>query len=195
MKYLLNLVVLLLCLVGCGYTLQGGGSVLPPDVRRIYIPTAENSTAEAGLTLTVTEALRDEFERYGVITVVDDAAQADAILKSRIVSVKRDTRTVTSTTDTALQLDSLLTISAELRRVNGQLLWANRNISSSKSYGTTSGVVVTNSADFAAGSISSSDLGSLNSREISRGQEQMVFESLAADIAKTAYTEAVLPDF
>ena len=195
MKQTLCLMVFLLSLSGCGYVLQGSGSVLPPDVRRIYIPMAENSTAEAGLSLTVTEALRDQFERYGVIIVVDDAPQADATLKSRIVSVKHSTRTVTSNTDTALQLDTALTLSAELRRSNGQLLWANRNILASESFGTTSNVVVTSTADFASDSINSQDLGALNSREISRGQEQMVLENLAEDLAKEVYTQAVLPDF
>jgi outer membrane lipopolysaccharide assembly protein LptE/RlpB len=189
------LLLIILSLNSCGYTLAGGGSVLPPDVQRVYVPMAENNTPESGLSLTITEALRDRFERFGVLFVVENRSDADAVLRTKILSVKRNTRTVTSGTDTALQLDSILTLACELRRVTGPLLWRNDKIMVSKSFGTSSDVVVTSSADFTAGSLNASDLGELDTRELSRGQEREVLEQLAEEAAKQVYTEAVLPDF
>ena len=137
-------------LIGCGYQFQGGGSILPDDVRRVYIPDVENRTTEAGVAAIVTEALRDQFGRFGVITVVDAASQADAELRCEILQVGQETRTTTSQTDVDLQLESRLVLSAELRRVGGgPLLWEGRNISVSRAFGTTSNAVVTSSADFA----------------------------------------------
>lgn len=188
-------VLICLSLIGCGYTLEGGESVLPPDVKNIYIPLVENNTAESGLSNTVTEALRDRFDRYGVLFVVNNRSQADAELQARIVSVKRNTRTSSSNTDTSLQVDSTLKLAAELRRITGPLLWQNKNISVSRSFGTASNVVVTSSVDFAQGSLSASDLTALDSRELARGQEQAVWERLAEEAAKQIYTKAVLPDF
>jgi outer membrane lipopolysaccharide assembly protein LptE/RlpB len=194
-RIMVLLVGLALCLGGCGYTFQGGGTVLPPDVRRVSIPLVENNSPEAGLSAVVTEALRDQFERYGVLTVVEDGSEADAILRTRIVKVIRESRTSTSETDTALQFDTVLTLAAELQRVTGPVLWRDNNIQVSRAFGSTSGVVVTSSADFAAGSIGGSDLGSLESREVARGQEQDALRALAEQAARQIYDEAVAPDF
>lgn len=182
-------------LVGCGYGFRGSESALPPDVTAVYIPLMKNLSTEPGLEITLTEALRDEFERYGVLTVVERRNEADAILQGTILSVKQETSTTTSNTDTALQLATVLRISAELRRTTGELLWQNENLSASKIFGAESGVVVTSSADFAAGNLGASDLANLDAREVSRGQQQQALEDLTEDVAEKIYTVAVLPDF
>ena len=182
-------------LCSCGYTFQGSGSVLPPDVKVIAIPLVQNASTEAGLTNVVTESLQDRFERFGVVTVVDDPNEADATLKVRITKVTRNQRTSTSTTDQQLQLDTVLTLAAELRRTSGAVLWRDNNISVSKAFGTTSGVVVTTSPDFASGTLGAADLGSLDDREVSRGQEQDALRALSDEAASQIYDSAVAPDF
>lgn len=195
MRKLFSVLVIAGMLSSCGYTFQGSGSVLPADVKVIAIPLVQNASTESGLTTIFTEALRDRFERYGVVSVVDDANEADAVLRARILKVSRNQRTSTSRTDTELQLDTVLTLAAELRRVTGPVLWRDNNISVSKAFGTTSGVVVTSSPDFASGSLGSSDLGALENRELSRGQEQEALRDLAEQAAVQIYDSAVAPDF
>lgn len=187
--------ILIGLLAGCGYKLQGGGSILPPDVKKVYVPRVENLSTEAGFANVVTEALRDRFERFGVLTVVEDAALADAVLKVRVLKVQRGTSSVTSQTDVSLQQDTSVTLAGELRRVSGPLLWQNPNLVVSKAVGTTSGSVVTSSAEFASGSIGASDLAGLSSREVARGQEQEALENLANQAARIIYDQAVAPDF
>jgi outer membrane lipopolysaccharide assembly protein LptE/RlpB len=197
-KYFFQFYVLCGCLVvlcGCGYQFQGSGSALPPDVKFIAIPRVENITAEPGLSTVLTEALRDEFDRYGAVTVVENESQADAVLRTRLISVVRNTDTVTSTTDAALELSTSLTLAGELRRRSGGVLWRNDAVVVSKSFGADSGVVVTSSADFAGGSLGSQDLGSLDTREVSRSQEQEALVELADRAARTIYQEAVAPEF
>lgn len=179
----------------CGYSFQGSGSILPTDVKRIAIPNVQNGSTESGLGTTVTEALREQFERYGAVSVVEDAAEADAVLKAKIIKVAKESRTSSSRTDTALQFDTVMTLAAELRRNNGAVLWQDNNISVSRAFGSTSGVVVTSSSDFAAGSIGSADLGSLDDRDVSRGQEQDALQVLAEQAARQIYDDAVAPDF
>lgn len=182
-------------LLGCGYSFVGAGSVLPPDVKSVYVPVVENASTEPTVSGALTDALQDEFERYGTLRVVDTAGEADAVLKARVVSVKRATASVTSRTDSALQYDTVLALAAELRRTNGQLLWRDPSLSVSRTFGTTSDVVVKSSVDFAAGGLSSRDLGNLDSREIAREQEQEALALLVEEAAKRIYRSAVLPEF
>ncbi len=194
MKRVIVLIVLS-CLAGCGYTFQGSGSVLPPDVKNIYVPRVENNSAEQGMATTMTEALRDRFERFGVVTIVESINEADAVLNAKILKIKRGTRTTTSNTDTALQQETTLSVAAELRRVTGPILWKDGEISVSRSFGTDSQVVVTSSADFSESALSGSDLSGLNTREIARGQEQEALAALADDVATKIYDGAVAPEF
>jgi outer membrane lipopolysaccharide assembly protein LptE/RlpB len=184
------------CLLsGCGYAFQGGGSILPPDVKRVYVAPVENNSTELGLADVVAEALREQFDSYGVVTVVERQNEADAILKVKVSSLKRATRTTQSNTDVALQLETTIVMAAELQRVTGQVLWRDSAIKVSQGFGTNQTSVVTSSASFAGGSIAGSDLSNLSAREISRGQENEVISKLAEDAALLIYNSAVAPDF
>jgi outer membrane lipopolysaccharide assembly protein LptE/RlpB len=182
-------------LLGCGYTLQGSGSVLPPDVKTIYVAPVENNSTELGLSDVLTEALREEFDGYGVVSVVDRQSEADAVLKAKITAVKKATQAVRSVSNTAVQMNTTMNISAELRRTSGGVLWRMGDMKVSKSFGTDASVVVASSADFASGSISSSNLSSLSTREVARGQEKEVLRSLSEELARQVYAQAVSPDF
>jgi len=188
-------VSILLALTGCGYTFEGGGSILPSDVRRVYIPVVANNTPESSLTTALTEALRDRFERYGVLSVVAKESQADATLEAEVVEIKRDTRTSTGVSDFALQNSVTVVVAAELKRRSGQLLWRNKRLSASRTYGAASNVVVTTSPNFSSSSLNAGDLGGLSDREISRGQETEVFNEIAEQAARQIYEQAVLPEF
>lgn len=179
---------------GCGYALQGGGTVLPPDVKNIYIPKAENESTELGLADLVTDALRDQFDSYGAVTVVDKQSQADAVLRVRIVSLIQSVDTVSST-NTTNQMDSTMILSGELRRVTGKVLWRDNQVRVSKNFATNSSTVVTSSPDFASGPIATSDLSGLNQRELARGQQQQALLTMTSDAARMIYDKAVAPDF
>lgn len=181
--------------LSCGYTFQGAGSTLPPSIKTVYIDNVVNNTTKTGLGYTLTEALKDRFDRYGTITVLDNDLQADSVLKTEIVSVDEETRSVTSGTDNALQLETIMTVYSELRSATGQLLWKEKSLKVSKVFGTSQDSVVTSSAAFSSSGLNQSDLNSLDSREISRGQEAEVLEEMTEKIAKKVYESAVLPEF
>ena len=189
--------VTLLCsaLGGCGYTFSGGGTVLPPEIKKVAIPLVDNSTAETGLTTIVTEALRDQFERYGVLSVVEAERDADAVLNARILKVRRETSTVSARDDAALQRDTSMTLAAELRRVDGSVLWRNTRIVVTKAAAASSNVVVTSSVDFASGTLGGSDIRGLDSRQVSAGQEQEALINLSEQAARIIYDQSVAPDF
>ncbi len=186
---------LLSILTSCGYHFQGSRSILPEDIKTVYIAPVTNLTPEPGLGLKFTEVIRSTFERFGALRVVYQKRDADAIFKARIVSIENQTRSVTGATDIELELDLVMTISAELRRSSGQLLWSNPSYRASKSFASTSDSVVTSSADFASGSLSVGSLGGLDSREISRGQSEEVLDSLLEQTSRKLYLSSVASDF
>ena len=181
--------------IGCGYTFRGSESALPPDVKNIYIPQVENNSTKLGLATIVTEAIRDEFDSYGTVSVVDSQSQADAVLKVRILNVKDNTGATRSGTNTALQTQTTITLAGELRRVTGPVLWRDNAIQATQSFGADSSVIVTSSLDFAGGPSGAGDLAGLSGREVSRGQEATALNTLASNVARQLYDKAVAPDF
>jgi outer membrane lipopolysaccharide assembly protein LptE/RlpB len=192
-----SLIVLIVTVLmtGCGYTFRGSGRALPPDVKAIYIPQVDNNSTKLGLATVLTDAVRDEFDSYGTVSVVDNQNEADAVLKVTIVDVKETTSAVRANTNTSLQMQTTMFLTAELRRVTGAVLWRDTQIRVTQTFGADSSVVVTSSAAFAGGSISSGDLSGLSSREISRGQEASALNSLSETAARQMYDKAIAPDF
>ena len=81
------------------------------------------------------EALRDRFERFGVLSIVDERGEADAVLKGAILNVKQDTSTTTSRTDTALEVNTTITLAGEMRKTDGELLWRNKGFTVTRPFG------------------------------------------------------------
>ena len=184
----------LMTLGACGYTFRGSGSVLPPDVKSVYIPSVQNNSTKIGLGTLLTQALRDEFDSYGVVAVVDTEREADAVLTVEVVDVKESAGAV-SGTNTALQMDTIMFLRGELRKYSGELLWRDSQLKVQQTYGANGSSVVTSSVAFAGGSIASGDLEGLSSREVSRGQEGGALTDLAEDASRQIYDKAVAPDF
>ncbi|MCC6221536.1 MAG: hypothetical protein IT291_09885 [Deltaproteobacteria bacterium] len=196
--YKFLVLVLVLCveaLVSCGYRFQGSGSILPDDIRTVAIAPVENETTVSGLGPELGEALRSEFERYGVVTVVEDASLADAVLEAKVLSVGTSVKNVTGSTDIELDAEIMLTIGAQLERRNGQVLWRNNRLSASQSIASVSDVVVTSSSQFLEGGIGAGSLASLEDRELSRGQQRQAISDLTEEISRKVYLEAVAEDF
>lgn len=185
----------LIALTSCSYVFTGSGTILPPDIKKVYIAPVQNNSTQFGLSETMTEAYKDQFDAYGVITVVDNQSEADAVLRSQIKQLTRRSRTASSGTNTSLQLETTMIVSAELARTDGPILWKDSQMSVSKTFGTDASVVVTSSADFASGGIGGADIANLDSRELARGQEQTVLLLLTQQVAQNVYDQAVAPDF
>ncbi len=194
-KRLLAFCSIIACVSGCGYTFQGSGSVLPPDVKKIYIPLVENDSTEGGISNVLTEALRDQFERFGVVQIVESAREGDAELTVRIKSVTKTSRSVTSKSDVALQSETSMVLSAVLQRQTGAVLWRNDNLAISTAYAAAEGGLVSSSSEFAQGVIGASELDNLDPRQFARSQEQAALEQIAQLASQRIYLDSVSPDF
>lgn len=186
---------LLIFTCSCGYQFQGSGSVLPEDIKTVYVERVQNETTYSGVDLQLREAIKDRFDRYGVVTVVDQKDLADAVVSARILSIGTLVKDVTGRSDIELEQDLVISIFAELVTTQGQTLWRNPNLQVTQSIASVGDVVVTSSSDFAQGGISAGTLGSLGSREVARGQAQASFDDLTQEAARQLYLDAVAADF
>jgi hypothetical protein len=186
---------LLSVFTGCGYSFQGSSTILPSSVRKVFVAQVKNNSTDARLGVLVTEALRDRFDRGGVITLVDSIDDADAVLTASIKRVDGGAVTSTSTTNQALQVNNALVLSAELRRLNGQILWNNPSLVVNRYSAATRSAVQTSTGDFASTGLLASDVVGLNDREVARSQQQSVYGPLVDEAARRVFEESVGPDF
>lgn len=110
------LVVAAVCgLAGCvGYRL---GSMLPPDIRTVYVPTFVNRTSEPLIEAEATRAALQQLQADGTLRVVGRPEDADAILEVELqdytlhaLSFDRENR------DRANEYRATITASVTLRR-------------------------------------------------------------------------------
>jgi len=83
----LALVLLLLLLVpSCGYTLVGRGAFLPEYIQTVAIPTFVNRTSTFEVEIRLTDAVTTEFIGRGNFRVIGEVQNADAVLRGEITS-------------------------------------------------------------------------------------------------------------
>jgi outer membrane lipopolysaccharide assembly protein LptE/RlpB len=72
----------------CGYNLVGRSSNIPDDIRAIHIETLENGTQRPQVEQILTQALIDEMVTRRRFKVVNNEAEADAVLRGKVVSFR-----------------------------------------------------------------------------------------------------------
>lgn len=78
--------ILLPMTFGCGYSLEGRGSLLPPHILRVGIPTLENNTTMASLGEIVTSEIYSQFISRGNFQVQATDTGVDAVLEGTVTS-------------------------------------------------------------------------------------------------------------
>jgi outer membrane lipopolysaccharide assembly protein LptE/RlpB len=147
MKRLLIL-VLLLPLCGCGYSLAGRGSFLPASIRVIGVPLFTNNSTVYELERRITDKVRAELAGRGKYRVEATTTGADAILAGTISSVTIATAAVNSSGQATRYLLTL-TASVELRDVAAdKVIWANPSLQFREEYDVTSTTLATDAAAF-----------------------------------------------
>jgi hypothetical protein len=113
---------------GCGYSLAGRGSFLPPYVKTIGIPTFTNRTTIFNLETLLTQKVRSEFIGRGKYQILPQNTGVDGLLIGEVTSV-----TIVPASFSTQQLASryAITMSArmELRDVReNKVLWENPSL-------------------------------------------------------------------
>lgn len=108
--------VLAVWLGGCGFQFAPyrGGEV----VGNVVIEGLDNDSFEPGVEATVLDALHRVFLRRGVLTLVDDPAQADFVIGGIIEPIQTRSRSFSSVT-LALEYEVTMRLSLDVLRVTG----------------------------------------------------------------------------
>ncbi len=96
--FALALAVLLpvILLSGCGYTLKGQGSFLPEHIKSIMIPELRNRTPKLELEQVITRKIQEELISRGTYSLADSKDDAGAILEATIMEYKTTPKSINS---------------------------------------------------------------------------------------------------
>jgi hypothetical protein len=106
--------------VGCNYSLVRYREA-SPDAPRLYVQTLQNDTAEAGVELLFTEALRREVLRRGGLRLVSDSGAADYRVGGRVALLDTVSRSFSSTV-LALEYTVRLVLDLQLQLRDGSAI-------------------------------------------------------------------------
>jgi hypothetical protein len=133
---------------GCGYSLAGRGSFLPPSIKTIGVPTFGNNTTVFNLEAQMTQKVRAEFIGRGRYQILPEATNVDAVLIGEVTNVS-----IEPVSFTGQQLASRYLISmyarVELRDVReNKVLWDNPGLMFRQEYEAQSGQTALDPAAF-----------------------------------------------
>jgi len=127
--------IAILCLVAvwaCGYRFSGQGG-FPQGVEKIFIEVFENRTNKTGIERVVTNQVVFEFTRQREKSLVNDAQNAEAILKGVIQNIR--TQTISRVgTEVASQREVVMTVDLRLIKDGGDVIWAVKGITDRQAF-------------------------------------------------------------
>ena len=132
----------ILCLFlcgGCGYQMVGKETHVPPGLSSVAIPTFANQTFEPGIEVPFTQGFLTEFIRDRRVKVVD-RSEADSVLEGVIKSLQIYSAAY-DRSGLATEYQTTVVIDLTLRKRTGEILWIEKDISESRWYKASSGVL------------------------------------------------------
>jgi outer membrane lipopolysaccharide assembly protein LptE/RlpB len=112
-------------LAGCGYSLVGRASNIPPEVKTVHLAPFENTTQRVNVDQILTRAVNDELVTRQRFTVVASEEGSDADLTGKVTSF--EVRPVTFDSDRrATEYEITITASVSLKQRDPErVLWQN----------------------------------------------------------------------
>lgn len=135
-------------LLGCGYQLVGKETHLPPGIQSLAIPTFSNQTFEPGIEIPFTQGFLREFIQDRRVRVVD-RSEADSILEGVIKSFQIYT-VAYDRSGIALEYQTAVVIDLTLKKKNGEILWAEKDLSDTRVYRASTSALISESNKAAA---------------------------------------------
>jgi outer membrane lipopolysaccharide assembly protein LptE/RlpB len=121
-------------LAGCGYALVGRGTNIPDTIQSVYLAPLQNETRRSEVEQILTQALAEELVSRRRFTVVNDAAQADAVIDGSVIGFDA---TPMIFDDEGRATEYQITITARMSfrdRAGDQVLWQNDRYVYKESY-------------------------------------------------------------
>ncbi len=125
---------LVLALSGCGYHVAGHSSALPKNIQVIAVTPLENKTTSYRIEQKLTSATVHEFLAATHYKVVSNAADGDAVLRGKVVSLEASPllfdNTSATSTSSGRATTMVVTVKCEVSltdSVSGKVLYHNEN--------------------------------------------------------------------
>jgi hypothetical protein len=148
---------LVVCIPGCGYSLAGRGSFLPPDIKVIGIPMFVNHTNVFDMEKRITDRVVSEFIGRGKYKVERRATDVDAVLLGQISSITLTPAAFTGER-TASRYVLTLTAKIEFKDVKAdKVLWSNPMMQFREEYDVTNTASATDPAAFFGDNVNALD--------------------------------------
>ena len=129
------IVLAMTSLWACGYHFVGtGGDGIDPAIKRVHVLTFGNATNEPNVETTFRSAFIDRLIQGGRFQIVDQAAQADAVLKGNIKLLVKTPLAYTSGNLASEERWSTTVDLSFQERETGKILWANSDFSLTADY-------------------------------------------------------------
>ena len=179
---------LVICLVGftvagCGYQFAEQNTVLPEDIRTVYIEPFVDRTRDVGLGQEVTSAVRSEFYRVGQLRIVDRVEEADAIVSGVIRSLQSHVLSV-NRRDSVLQYEAILTSEVTLRRREPSAVLWRQVLNFAEVYSGSRAAIVTTSSDFRRGTLDTLDVRRMTDVQLTESEARQTREQLINRFAR-----------
>ena len=119
---------LVLLFTSCGYHVAGKADLVPKNIHTIAIPPFANTTLRYKLTDRLPEAISQEFIARTRYQIVNDAGQADAVLRGAVVNFSANPVLFDQQTGRASGLQVNVTMQVSLtERATGKVIFARPN--------------------------------------------------------------------
>ena len=127
--------LLVLPALGCGYRFAPAGEKIGQDIHKVYVGAFTNNTAEANIEATFRNAFIDRFIDGRRFKIVNDEAQADALLKGDIKTLVTSHLAYRGGGNRAVEKRITVTLSLTLEaRGEKKILWREENFSQWEDY-------------------------------------------------------------
>ena len=124
-------------LAGCGYHAVGAATHIPANVRTIAVPIFTTHAQAYHTELALTQAVVRELDTRTRYRIVDNAADADAVLSGTVLTQTADPLTYDSTTGVTSSYLVTITVKVVLTAHDGRILYQNDALSYREQYQST----------------------------------------------------------
>lgn len=119
------LLLVLVAVAGCGYTLVGTASNIPEHIETVYLEPFENTTQRVQVEQILTQAVADELVRRSRLTVVSTTEEADSLITGIVTGLITTPVTFDAEGRATEYMISITVQVAFVERISEETIWKN----------------------------------------------------------------------
>ncbi|MCX5848826.1 MAG: LPS assembly lipoprotein LptE [Deltaproteobacteria bacterium] len=121
-------------LFACGYSFAPQGEHVDNRIQKVYVQSFENKTAQAGIENYVRTAFINQFIQNSRFKVIQNAEDADAIVKGKVVNLNISPLSYRGNALAAEERAAILLELTFQENESGKIIWSSKNITGTVDY-------------------------------------------------------------